>query len=112
MKDLIIKIVIISILLCAWMALAEDNREEMYLQTKNVTIVGNGWVEGSRTHDYIYPTDAGYVLNMPGSCDDMGCVGKNITIIGHSSVYYNSYYKRNEMSVNWIVVDEKTRGWL
>lgn len=90
--------------------MSEEDKAEFIAKGKNVTITENGWEEGSKVHHYIYPTDAGYYLNMPGSCDDMGCVGSNITV-GGSSVYYDPYYKRNEMNVNWIIVNGKPRGW-
>ena len=109
MKKIIILVVSLSILFSGCV-MDEEDKAKFIAQGKNVTITENGWTEGSRVHHYIYPTDAGYVLNMPGPCDDMGCVGKNITV-GGSSVYYDSYYKRNEMSVNWIIVNGKPRGW-
>lgn len=90
--------------------MSEENKAKFIAKGKNVTITGNGWEEGSKVHHNIYPTDAGYYLNMPSACDDMGCVGKNITV-GGSSVYYDPYYKRNEMNVNWIIVNGTFRGW-
>lgn len=88
----------------------EEEKQEFYASGINVTITDYGWEEGSKVHHYIYPTDAGYFLNIPSSCDDMGCVGKNVTV-GGTSVHYNDYYKRNEMAVKWIIVDGRVRGW-
>lgn len=88
----------------------KEMEQKFYASGINVTITDYGWEEGSKVHHYIYPTDAGYFLNIPSSCDDMGCVGKNVTV-GGTSVYYNDYYKRNEMIVKWIIVDGRVRGW-
>ncbi len=89
----------------------EEENQKFLASGINVTITDYGLKEGSKVHHYIYPTDAGYFLNMPDSCDDMNCVGKNVTV-GGTSVHYDSYYKRNEMSVKWILVDGRFRGWL
>ena len=101
-----VAIVLIAILIISMVMLRTDDNS--YTQ-QNVTITGNGWKEGSRTHDYIYPTNTGYVLNMPGSCDEC-VVGANITVVG--LIYNNKYYGRNEMIVKRIIVNGTRRGWL
>ncbi|MFA6096125.1 MAG: hypothetical protein WC788_00685 [Candidatus Paceibacterota bacterium] len=111
MKKIFIAIMILSLLFSGCIVPEEETKAKMYAHGKNVTITGNGWEEGIKVHHYIYPTDAGFFLNMPGPCDDMGCVGKNITVDG-TSVYYDPEYKRNEMNVNRIIVNGTFRGWL
>lgn len=112
---MIIKIGIILLMLLSTMLLSgcitlDEMKQNFCASGINVTITDCGWEEGSKVHHYIYPTDAGYFLNLSSSYDNMGCVGKNVTV-GGTSVYYDNYYKRNEMVVKWIIVNGRVRGW-
>ncbi|MCK5490497.1 MAG: hypothetical protein KAI67_01505 [Candidatus Pacebacteria bacterium] len=110
MKQMIIIIVLLVIVFSGCVEYFEEKSAERISQGMNVTITGNGIKEGSKSHSYVYPTDAGYYLIMPSRCEKDGCVGMNVTV-GGTSVRYNPYYKRNEMQVEWIIINGSHYGW-